>query len=127
MLSSRWLHTSVSWFLSRTSAGRYRQKSNNTVLSPITFDEVRNVLSPFHNKACLKFLCATEKNQERAALSTYASQVSSELIACEEHLSCHIEGVGLDKLLFRISNIDPEDDAREGSFVLDVAGSYKGA
>jgi hypothetical protein len=35
--------------------------------------------------------------------------------------------VGQDKLLFRISSIDPEDDAREGSFVLDVAGSYKGA
>jgi kinetochore protein Spc25 len=35
--------------------------------------------------------------------------------------------VGQDKLLFRISNIDPTDDTREGSFVLDVAGSYKGA
>lgn len=67
-----------------------------------------------------------EKNKERATLSTFASQVSSELIACERHLSCHIEGIGPDKLLFRFSDIDPEDDTREGTVVLDVTHSYKG-
>lgn len=48
-------------------------------------------------------------------------------MACEQQLACAIEGVGKDKLLFRFTNIDPEDYAREASFVLDIAeSSYKG-
>lgn len=71
---------------------------------------------------------ATEKDKERATLSTHASRISPELIVCERQLGCIIEGVGQDKLLFRFTNIDPEDHTREGSFVLDIAESaYKGS
>ncbi|KAF9443615.1 hypothetical protein P691DRAFT_808705 [Macrolepiota fuliginosa MF-IS2] len=67
-----------------------------------------------------------EKDKERATLSTHASRISPELFACEQQLACAIEGVGKDKLLFRFTNIDPEDHTREASFVLDIAEStYK--
>ncbi|KAL9715696.1 kinetochore-associated Ndc80 complex subunit spc25 [Leucoagaricus gongylophorus] len=67
-----------------------------------------------------------EKDEERATLSTHASRVSPELIGCESQLACNIEGIGQDKLLFRFTNIDREDQMREASFVLDVSdGGYR--
>ena len=72
-------------------------------------------------------LSFSEKNKERATLSSYASQLSPELRSCEHWLACRIEGLQQDRLLIRFSEIDPTDLERDASFVLDMSSqNFKG-
>jgi kinetochore protein Spc25 len=69
----------------------------------------------------------TEKNKERSTLHTQSSRVSPELSACEQRLSCVVEGIEKDQLLVRFCQVDPSDSEREFSFVIDVSDRiYKG-
>ncbi|KAI0742224.1 chromosome segregation protein Spc25-domain-containing protein [Daedaleopsis nitida] len=67
-----------------------------------------------------------ERKREQSILSKHAARTSPELAACEARLKCAIEGIDKDKILVRFTHLDPDDLAREFSFVLDVsARSYK--
>jgi kinetochore protein Spc25, fungi type len=69
----------------------------------------------------------TEKNKERSTLATQLSCASPELSACEQRLSCVVEGIEKDQLLVRFCRVDRSDSKREFSFVIDVTDRiYKG-
>jgi len=73
------------------------------------------------------FNIQTEKDKERSTLNTHSSRVSPELSACEQRLSCVVEGIETDQLLIRFWQVDPSDLEREFSFVIDVSDRiYKG-
>ncbi len=59
-------------------------------------------------------------------LDKHAANVCPEVEACERTLSCVIEGVKTDRILVRFLRLDPSDQQREFSFVLDVGDTYKG-
>jgi len=60
-------------------------------------------------------------------LSSFSLHISPEAKLCEERLACSIEGVEKDRLLVRFSRLDPMDEEREASFVIDIAtDTYKG-
>ncbi|KAF8224037.1 hypothetical protein L208DRAFT_1313683 [Tricholoma matsutake] len=62
-----------------------------------------------------------EKNKERSTLNLQSSYVSPELSACEQRLSCVVEGIEKDQLLVRYCNVDSSEPEREFSFVIDVS------
>ncbi|KAJ7727320.1 chromosome segregation protein Spc25-domain-containing protein [Mycena maculata] len=67
-----------------------------------------------------------EKKKEREHLSSLAARTTSEIESIQTRLSCVVEGVEQDKLLVRMSNIDPSNPEGNFSFVFDVSGnSYK--
>jgi kinetochore protein Spc25, fungi type len=69
----------------------------------------------------------TEKNKERSTLTTQSSHISPELSACEQRLSCVVEGIEKDRVLVRFCQVDPSDSEREFSFVIDLSHRiYKG-
>lgn len=68
-----------------------------------------------------------ERERERSLLDKHAARTAPELYECERWLQCVIEGIDVDKILFRFTHIDPNKPSREFSLVLDVSGhTYKG-
>jgi len=82
---------------------------------------------PFLNPSYYLIVSCLEKNKERATLNSHAAHLSPELKSCEDRLGCMIEGVEADRLLIRFFGLDPTDQERDASFVLDMSSqNYKG-
>ncbi|GJE97539.1 hypothetical protein PsYK624_137600 [Phanerochaete sordida] len=62
-----------------------------------------------------------EREREHALLNTHASRTSSELTECEFRLCSVVEGIDKDTILVRFTHIDPADQQREFSVVVDVS------
>lgn len=97
-------------------------------------EHYRAIVSSLQRGAALSTLYGTyhnstnlDKDVERDILNRHASQLESEVAACESWLKCKIEGIEADHLLIRFSHIDEANLDREFSFVLDVSTpSYNG-
>ncbi|KZT42863.1 hypothetical protein SISSUDRAFT_1015463 [Sistotremastrum suecicum HHB10207 ss-3] len=68
----------------------------------------------------------SEKMKERKILEKHASKTTPQVKALERRLHFTVEGVQKDMLLLRFTHIDPSDDTREFSIVIDISNpEYK--